>query len=87
MTRAEARRRRRIKRKAQQIAAWTVLILAELVISALPAVVTAAIVLPIVYRERGYLAYGSEWFLIAIVFCAAYSTIHNKVCDRIFEEV
>jgi len=87
MTRAEARHRRRMRRKVQQITAWTVLILAELITAAIPTVVTAMIILPIAYRERGYLAYGSEWFLIAIVFCAVFGAIHNAVCDRIFEEV
>lgn len=86
MTKAQARRRRKIKRKAQRITAWTVLVLGELIISAAVAAVTALVVVPIAYWERGYTAYGSEWLLVAIVFCFTYYEIHNRVCDRIFEE-
>lgn len=89
MSRARTRERykRKIKRDLQRIAAWAVVIAIELAISAALAAVTAVIVLPIAYKERGYIAYGSEWALIAIVFCAAFYAIHNRVCDRIFEEV
>lgn len=89
MSRARTRERyrRKIKRYFQCIAAWALLIAIELVVSAALAAVTAVFVLPIAYRERGYIAYGSEWALIAIVFCAAFYAIHNRVCDRIFEEV
>lgn len=86
MTKAQARRRRKIKRKAQCITAWTVLVLGELIISAAVAAVTALVVVQIAYWERGYTAYGSEWLLVAIVFCFTYYEIHNRVCDRIFEE-
>lgn len=89
MSRARTRERykRKIKRELQFIAAWAVVIAIELAVSAALAAVTAVIVLPIAYKERGYIAYGSEWLLVAIVFCAAYYAIHNTVCDRIFEEV
>lgn len=86
MTKAQARRRRKIKRKAQCITAWAVLVLGELIISAAVVAATALVVVPIAYWERGYTAYGSEWLLVAIVFCFTYYEIHNRVCDRIFEE-
>lgn len=87
IARKRERYRRKIKREVQRMAAWAVVIAFELVVSAALAATTAVIVLPIAYRERGYIAYGGEWLLIAIVFCAAYYAIHNAVCDRIFEEV
>lgn len=86
MTKAQARRRRKIRRKVQYITAWSVVVAFELITSAAAAAVTAAIVIPLAQWERGYTAYGSEWLLIAIVFCATYYKTHNRICDRIFEE-
>lgn len=85
MTRAEARRRKR-KKKMQQIGAWTVLILFELIVSAAPAALVAAIALPFAYAERGYMGIGGEWLIITAVFCFAYNAIHERICDRIFGE-
>lgn len=85
MTRVEARHRKH-KRKMQQIGAWTLLILLELIVSAIPAVMVAAIALPFAYEERGYFGIGSEWLVVAIVFCIAYIAVHNRICDRIFGE-
>lgn len=85
MTRTERQRRKR-RRKIQRACAWTVLIVFELLMAAAPTAITAAILIPLAYRERGYYGMGSEWILIIAVFCIAYSTIHNRICDRIFEE-
>lgn len=85
MTRVEARSRKR-KRKMQQIGAWTVLILFELVVSAVPAALIAAIALPFAYAERGYMGIGSEWLIITAVFCFTYNAVHKRICDRIFGE-
>lgn len=85
MTRTERQRRKR-RRKIQRACAWTVLIVFELLIAAAPMTITAAILIPLVYAQRGYYGVGSEWILIISVFCVAYSTIHRKICDRIFEE-
>lgn len=82
MTKEQARRRK----KFRKIGAWTLLLLVELFLSAIPTVITAAAVLPLAYAERGYAAIGSEWLIIAVVFCAAYAAIHNKICNTIFEE-
>lgn len=85
MTRAERQRRRR-KRKIQRVCAWAALIVFELLMAAAPTAITAAILIPLVYTQRGYYGVGSEWILIISVFCVAYSTIHKRICDRIFEE-
>lgn len=86
MTR-EARRRKRRIRKIKRAAAWTVLIALEIAVAAVPTAITAAIVFPFAYAERGGVGVGSEWLLIIIVFCLAFGTIHNRVCDRIYGEV
>jgi hypothetical protein len=31
-------------------------------------------------------AMGSEWLLIALVFCIAYCIIHRRVCNKIYKE-
>lgn len=86
MTR-EARRRKRRIRKIKRAAAWTVLIALEIAVATVPTAITAAIVFPLAYVERGGVGVGSEWLLIIIVFCLAFGTIHNRVCDRIYGEV
>lgn len=85
MTRVETRHRKR-RRKMQQIGAWTVLILFELIVSAVPAALVAAIALPFAYAERGYVGFGSEWLIITAVFCFVYNAVHERICDRIFGE-
>lgn len=82
MTKKQSRRRK----KFRNIGAWTLLLLVELFLSAIPTAITAAVVLPLAYAERGYVAIGSEWLIIALVFCIAYAVIHNKICNAIFEE-
>lgn len=86
MTRAARRRKRRI-RKIQRAIAWTVLIVCEIAAAAVPTIITAAFVLPMVWHERGSLEIGGEWLLLIAVFCLTFRMIHNKVCDRIYEEV
>lgn len=86
MTRFELQRRKRRKRKLQQAGAWFTLILVEVLISAIPATVLAAFILPALQSERGYYAVGSEWIFISLIFCGTFYKIHEKVCDKIFEE-
>lgn len=85
MTRAESQRRKR-KREIQRVCAWTLLIMFELLVAAAPTAITAVILIPLAYWQRGYYGVGSEWLLIIAVFCITYSAIHNRICDRIFEE-
>lgn len=86
MTRIQRRRRKRI-RKARRIIAWIMLIAYEIVIAAIPTAVMATVAIPFAYLERGGAGAGGEWILITVVFCWAFRMIHNKVCDRIYEEV
>lgn len=83
----EARRRKRRIRKIKRAAAWAVLIAFELAAAAVPAVIMAAVAFPIAYAERGGAGIGGEWLLVAVVFCWAFGTIHNRICDRIYGEV
>ena len=83
----EARRRKRRIRKIKRAAAWTVLIAFELAAAAVPAVIMAAVAFPIAYAERGGAGIGGEWLLVIVVFCLAFGTIHNRICDRIYGEV
>lgn len=77
---------KRKKARRRQMGAWILVGLFELITTAAPTAVTAAIVLPLAYAERGYRGMGSEWLIIAAVFCITYGIIHNKVCDKIFKE-
>ena len=83
----EARRRKRRIRKIKRAAAWAVLIAFELAAAAVPAVIMAAVAFPIAYAERGGAGIGGERLLVAVVFCWAFGTIHNRICDRIYGEV
>lgn len=83
----EARRRKRRIRKIKRAAAWAVLIAFELAAAAVPAVIMAAVAFPIAYAERGGAGIGGEWLLVIAVFCWAFGTIHNRICDRIYGEV
>lgn len=90
MTRTEVRRRQRRARKLRrlkQAGALTVLCTIEALIAAVPTAVAAAIILPMAYAQRGYGAVGGECLLLLLIFCAAYSFAHNRICDWIFGEV
>ncbi len=80
------RRSRRLKRKVQRTAAWTIAIAVELILAAAPAALTAAIIVPMVQRVRGYEAIGSEWILVGLVLYYTFSHIHRKTCDLVYGE-
>lgn len=80
------KRRMRRREKLQRIGAWTVVIAGELLTAALPAIVTAVILIPIANARRGYAAVGGEWLATIMVFIASYTAIHHKVCKEIFKE-
>lgn len=86
MTRTQARRRRKRRQKLRQIGAWTLLLIAELFAAAVPSALAAAVLLPFAWWERRYAAMGSEWLIIAVIFCIAYCVIHRRVCDKIYKE-
>lgn len=62
------------------------MLVAELFAAAVPSALVAAVLLPFAWWERGYAAMGSEWLLIAVVFCTAYCVIHRRVCNKIYKE-
>lgn len=90
MTRAEARQkaRRRDKRrhKIQRAVSWTIIYAGELLAATIPTALTAAILIPLAYKSRGYQAFGGEWLVIGFVFCFAYRMVHKWLCSKIFEE-
>ncbi len=86
MTRTQARRRRKRRQKLRQIGAWTLLLIAGLFTAAVPSALAAAVLLPFARWERGYSAMGSEWLVIAVIFCIAYCAIHRRVCNKIYKE-
>lgn len=83
MGRQEKHRRKRRRNTRRIVAVWTALILAELVAAAAPAGIAAAVLVPIGYAARGCRAMGVEWFLIGAVYVAAYTAIHNTVCNKL----
>ena len=85
MTRVEIQRRKRQARR-NLIIAWTVLLAAELAISAIPAALAAAVLLPMALARRGGWAFGAEWLMIAAAFCLTFYAVHNMVCDKLMEE-
>ncbi len=76
----------RRKHETQRIVAWMLLMLIEIAAAAVPAVLLAAVLIPMARAVRGYEAIGGEWLAIGVVFCIAYTVIHNRICDKIFEE-
>lgn len=85
MTRTEARKARERQRR-RQIAAWSILIICELLVASIPATIVAAVLVPLGRAARGYEVFGVEWLIVSAVFCIAYTLAHKYACDRIFEE-
>lgn len=86
MTRAQARRKKRRKAKMQRASGWTLIFAFEFIVSAAPAAITAAILIPIANASRRYPGMGGEWIAIIFVFCFVFKTVHERICDWIFEE-
>lgn len=87
MIRTAARKRRlAIRRKLLQIAAWAVIVLAEIAATMVSTVLLALVVVPLARAERGYEAFGGEWMLIGAVFVATYCAAHRWVYHKIFGE-
>ena len=42
--------------------------------------------LPQAYTERGRMAFGGEWLVIALVFCVAFYAVHAEVCKTTEKE-
>ena len=70
----------------KRIIAIGILIAAEIVAAFIPTVLAAVPLMKLAYAERGYKAYGGEWLLIIAIYVVSFYIIHNKVCDKIFEE-
>lgn len=86
MERTQVQRRHQHKRKEKVMKAWAFILLTELLVSAIPAGIAAAFLVPLAKEIRGYTAVGGEWLLIAVIFCGTYCVLHKWVCDKVFEE-
>lgn len=78
------RRRKRRRRVAGYYAAWAAICIAEALLSAAPTALGAAVFIPMANSCREQPGFGSEYLLLAIIFIAAFTAIHNWTCDRIF---
>lgn len=59
--------------------AITILFLISTAVGILAGGITAAILLPFAYAERGYWSYGSEWCLIFLAAYAGFSIFNNYI--------
>lgn len=82
------KRRRKQKRpsRARIAGQWGLLMLAELIVAAVPAGAVAMLLIPEAYRFRGYPAIGGEWLAIIATYCGAYALLYHWLCDQIFKE-
>ena len=65
---------------------WVLMLLAELLLSAIPAALIAAELLPLAYAERGRMAFGGEWLAIILVFCTMFYAIRTEIYNRTKKE-
>lgn len=86
MQKQQCKRRGRYKRKVQRLCAMTLVFLAELLVSAIPSGLAAAVLLPMGLKARGGFAIGAEWLVIALLYCATYTAVHFWLCNKLFEE-
>lgn len=60
MTRAQARRKKRRKAKMQRALGWTLIFAFEFIVSAAPAAITAAFLIPMANASRHYPGIGGR---------------------------
>ena len=74
------------KRLLKKVVIWGLILAAKLLLSAIPAAMVAVELLPQAYTERGRMAFGGEWLVIALVFCGAFYAVHAEVCKTTEKE-
>lgn len=67
MTRAQAIRKKRRKAKMQRALGWTLIFAFEFIVSAAPAAITAAFLIPMANASRHYPGIGGEWIAIPVL--------------------
>ena len=86
MSRTDKRRsRRRLKRKIQRCLAICILFALEVGGAMLAGGLTALVMVPIAYAQRGYLAFGGEIMAVFAVTVIAYFIIHNRIFRELEE--
>jgi len=65
---------------------WVLILVTELLLSAVPAALVAAELLPLAHAERGRMAFGGEWLAVVLVFGIAFYAIRTEVCNRTKKE-
>jgi hypothetical protein len=75
-----------MKRTTQKNIALTAIFVIELIAGALGGAITAAILLPLAYAERGNWAFGAEWLIITLAAFGAFYAVHSKIFKVLGEE-
>ena len=69
------------KRKAERMIAIAIVFAVEMAGAILVTALTAAVVLPMAYAERGYFSVGGEWLLLMLVAIVTYTAMHSYIFD------
>lgn len=67
-------------------ATLAIMLLVELAVSAIPAGILAAALIPLAEQERGYFAIGGEWLAVAATLCCTYCAVHLWLCKKLCKE-
>ncbi len=86
MRKQRCKRRRRCRHKARWIFVWALVILVELLVSAVPAGIVVALFLLIDFKPCGGLGLIAEWLVISLLFCGTYTAVHYRLCRKLFEK-
>jgi H+/Cl- antiporter ClcA len=77
------KKKRMTRRRRERIVAFAILYIIELLVGVCGGAAAAAILIPLAYWERGYLAFGGEWLGILVATYAAFSVFHNWIYEKI----
>lgn len=80
-----AKRNARLRAKRKRRAAYTILFVIEILVGIAAGAVTAAILVPLAWKERGYLSFGSEWLFIIIVSYTAFWLFNEWIFKKLQE--
>lgn len=80
------RTKRTIRRMIKYYAAWAIIYVIETVIAVAPTMLAAVLLLPYMQIQRGEIAYGGEWILLALVFILAFYYTDRRFMDLIYGE-
>lgn len=64
-----------------------IIFLIDVTVGLICGLISASLILPLAYAERGYFAIGAEWLIIIFVAYAAFSAVNKKIFDIIERRV